>query len=382
MIFYNRLSSSGFALLVSLSFAFLGFLLFHQRSPDALSLLNILTFDAQMYLNMTNGIEVPGPHSCRILMPYLAKAFQFNSLQSIFTINIISFVILFYGLVKMLEIFVINRSAILYSLTIFFSTYSLAYNFSNPYLVDLPALATITLFIYSIIKHRFITSLFWFISSLLFRETAIVLIPLFFFTFSSKKAIFVSILSILVYSIPKLIISGDIYCNFKSSFNFSLLFDFEFMIKIILSYGPVWFLGFIGLINLKNYKNNLKKIISILFILSLIGSVLSSFKSVTDITRMCFLMLPILVLGSAMLINNIFLQKHSSLYLVIISISGLFASIGYFPNIFIQAEFNSLKEFAISNNIIIVSNLFVQSIFIFIIIKKFLIKSFYYGTRS
>ena len=119
-----------------------------------------------------------------------------------------------------------------------------------------------------------------------------------------------------------------------------------------------------------------------ILILSLVGSVLSSFKSTTDITRMYILMLPILILGSAMLINNILLQKYSSIYLVIISISGLFASIGYFPNIFIEAELNSLKEFAKSNYIIIISSIFIQSIFIFIVIKKFLIESFNYGSRN
>ena len=185
-----------------------------------------------------------------------------------------------------------------------------------------------------------------------------------------------------IYFIPKLIIAGDIYCNFNPPFSVTLLINTEFLIKTILSYGPIWLLGFAGLTKLSSLNKNLSKIAFSILILSLVGSVLSSFKSTTDITRMYILMLPILILGSAMLINNILLQKYSSIYLVIISISGLFASIGYFPNIFIEAELNSLKEFAKSNYIIIVSSIFIQSIFIFIVIKKFLIESFNYGSRN
>ena len=81
-MFYNRFFPSVFALFSSLSFATFGILLFQQRSQDSTSLLNVLTYDAQMYLNMANGIEVPGPHSCRILLPYLAKFLPLEALQS------------------------------------------------------------------------------------------------------------------------------------------------------------------------------------------------------------------------------------------------------------------------------------------------------------
>ena len=135
--FYNGLSPSFFALFSSILITSFGLLFFQQRSQESLSLLNAFTYDASMYLNMVNGLEVPGPHSCRILLPILAKLLPLGSVESILIINIISFAITFYGLIKILEKFSISRSAILFSLAIFFSTYSLAYNFTNPFLSDL-----------------------------------------------------------------------------------------------------------------------------------------------------------------------------------------------------------------------------------------------------
>lgn len=371
--FYNGLSPSFFALFLSILMTSFGLLFFQQRSPESLSLLNTFTYDASMYLNMTNSLEVPGPHSCRILLPNLAKLLPLGSIESIFIINSISFVIIFYGLIKILEKFSINRSAILFNLAIFFSTYSLAYNFTNPFLADLPALASMILFIYSVIKNQFITSLFWFIISLLFRETIIVLVPLF-LIFSFKEAIFATMLALLVYLLPKIIISGNIYCNFNQSI-FSLdLIDLELLLKTIISYGPIWFLGCVGLLKLKDYDKHLFKIGLVLLILSFAGSVLSSFKSVTDITRMYILMLPILFLGSALIINNILSQKHSHKYLSLIVIFGFLASIGFFPNILIYGDFNSLSDFAISNYVLIILSLTIQLIIVIWIIKIFIIK--------
>jgi len=372
--FYNSLSPSFFALFISILITSSGLLFFQQRSENSLSLLNTFTYDASMYLNMTNGAQVPGPHLCRILLPNLAKMLPLSSVHSIFTINIISFVILFYGLIRILEKFSINRSVILYSLAIFFPTYSLAYNFTNPFLADLPALASIVLFIYSVIKYQFKTSLFWFVVSLLFRETIIVLIPLFFFVFPFKKCLFVTTLSLFTYLLPKIIISGDINCNFNSSIFSLALIDLEILVKTILSYGPIWFLGFVGLVKLKDYDKHLFKIGLALLVLSFVGSVLSSFKSVTDITRMYILMLPILFLGVALFINNVLLQKHSHKYLTLIIVSGFFASIGFFPNILISGDFNSLSDFALSNYILIVTNLTIQFIAVILIIKIFMIR--------
>ena len=378
----KKFSQRALNLFTSIFLTSFGIIFFQQRTQEASSFLNILTYDAQMYLSMTNGIEVSGPHACRILLPFLAKLLPMEPLKAVFFINVVSLVILFSSLIIMLENFLIKKNVIIITIVIFFSTYSLAYNFTNPFLTDLPALATMILFINSIIKYRYLSCLLFFAASLLFRETIIVLLPLFFLTFSLKKSMLAMFFGLFIYFIPKLIIAGDIYCNFNPPFSVTLLINTEFLIKTILSYGPIWLLGFAGLTKLSSLNKNLSKIAFSILILSLVGSVLSSFKSTTDITRMYILMLPILILGSAMLINNILLQKYSSIYLVIISISGLFASIGYFPNIFIEAELNSLKEFAKSNYIIIVSSIFIQSIFIFIVIKKFLIESFNYGSRN
>ena len=375
-MFFNKLSSSTFSFLISLVITSFGFLFFYQRFQDAPSLLNTFTYDAQMYLNMVNKIEVPGPFSCRILLPFIAKLLPLKPLQSIFFINIVSFVALFYGLIKMLESFSIDRKVIIFTLGIFFSTYSVAYNFTNPFLTDLPALATMIFFINSIIKLQFVTSLFWFVSSLLFRETIIVLAPLFLITFSLKKSISACVFILLIYTIPKLLISGDIHCGFHSLISFHLLFDIEFLTKTILSYGVLWFVGILGLTSLKNYKGHLFKVGCGLLILSLFGSILSSFKSVTDITRMYFLALPILTLGSTFFIKKVSLQRYSFLYLVALLLAGFLLSTGFFPNILIHGDFNSLKEFARSNIYILILGIFIQCT-ILTIWCKFIFNKFY-----
>lgn len=365
-MFFHKLSSSTFSLFISLIITSFGFLFFHQRFLDAPSLLNTFTYDAQMYLNMANNLEVPGPHSCRILLPILAKLLPLKPLQSIFFINILSFLALFYGLIKMLESFSIDRKVIIFTLGIFFSTYSVAYNFTNPFLTDLPALATMIFFINSIIKFQFVTSLFWFVLSLLFRETIIVMAPLFLITFSLKKSIFGCVFILLIYTIPKLIIAGDILCGFISPISFHLLFDFKFLTKTILSYGALWLVSIFGISSLKNYNGHLFKVGSSLLILSLFGSILSSFKSVIDVTRMLFLMLPILILGSAFSIKKFYLKKYSVVFLIIFCISGFLISVGYFPNILIHGNFNSLSEFATSNIYLIVVGFIFQLLTLFL----------------
>ena len=145
-MFFQKLSSSTFAFFISLIITAFGFLFFNQRFQDAPSLLNTFTYDAQMYLNMANNIEVPGPHSCRILLPFLAKLLPLKPLQSIIFINIVSFVALFYGLIKMLESFSIDRKVIIFTLGIFSSTYCMAYNFTNPFLTVLSILSFFSFF--------------------------------------------------------------------------------------------------------------------------------------------------------------------------------------------------------------------------------------------
>ena len=204
---------------------------------------------------------------------------------------------------------------------------------------------------------------------MLFRETIIVLAPLFLITFSLKKNISACVFILLIYTIPKLLISGDIHCSFNSLISFHLLFDIEFLTKTILSYGVLWFVGILGLTSLKNYKGHLFKVGRGLLILSLAGSILSSFKSVTDITRMYFLALPILTLGSALFIKKVYLQRYSFLYLAALLLAGFLLSIGFFPNILIHGDFNSLKEFARSNIYILILGFFIQFIILTFIVR-------------
>jgi hypothetical protein len=74
---------------------------------------------------------------------------------------------------------------------------------------------------------------------------------------------------------------------------------------------------------------------------------------------MYILVLPTLILGSALFIRRILKKKYSFLYLTVLLSAGFSLSIGFFPNILINGDFSSLKEFARSNfTIIIISALF------------------------
>jgi hypothetical protein len=148
------------------------------------------------------------------------------------------------------------------------------------------------------------------------------------------------------------------------------LFDLVFWTKIILSYGVLWFVGILGLAYLKNYEGHLFKVGCSLLILTLFGSILSSFKSTVDITRMFFFVLPTLILGSAFFIKEFFLQKYSFLYLTVFLVAGFLQAIGFFPNILIHGDFNSLREFARSNIYILISGFFIQFIILAILVKN------------
>jgi hypothetical protein len=89
---------------------------------------------------------------------------------------------------------------------------------------------------------------------------------------------------------------------------------------------------------------------------------------------MYFLALPILTLGSTFFIKKVYLQRYSFLYLAALLLAGFLLSIGFFPNILINGDSNSLKEFARSNIYILISGFFIQFIILAILVRTYLIK--------
>ena len=359
-----------YAFILSSILILVGFFYFEPRSFDSLSPINNLGIDETNYLKLSLGInDVAKTHLCRFFLPLLVKLLPFDAINGIFYINLISFFFLYFGLIKILDKFLISRANIFFTLLVFNFSFSVAYNFNNPYLTDLPAMATIIFYIYSMIKSRFVASLFWISISLLFRETAIVLWPLFFIRFSIIQSVLATFVILIIYFLPKLIIVGSFDCGPDHSFTFYTMLNYEFIAKSFLSYGSLWFIGLFGLF-FYNRKNKLVIFFICLSFLSLSGSLLSSIKSITDVTRMYFLSYPILALGMAFYLQNINNKKNLILILTCLIVSTIFFSTGLVPNILINGSFDNFKHFARSNlELIIISSLF-QLFFVLIFCLK------------
>lgn len=175
-------------ILFSILLVCVGILFFYQRKILGVSPIYTLGIDEINYIKLSNGIRVEFKlHECRIFFPFVLMQLPFSAMNEIFMTNLISFIFLFYSLIKLAKKYFIPKKIIFLNLSFFLFTFSVSYNFSNFYLYDLPALTTIILFFISIIQKSYFYSLFWFCLSLLFRETAIVFLPIFFYVFKKKK---------------------------------------------------------------------------------------------------------------------------------------------------------------------------------------------------
>jgi len=305
-------------------------------------------------------------------LPLIFKNLPFSSLNQFFIINLASFVFLFFSLIKFAKEYQIPDKIIYITFFIFLSCFSVSYNFTNFYLTDLPALTTITLFLISIIRKSYFQSLFWISLSLLIRESAIIFAPIFFIIFSTKKSIFSTLIIILIYVLPKVIISGVPDCGIVRRFNFNTLLSLNFYIKFFLSYSSIWFLGLIGLYSIKNYSNYLYKLTIVISILTILGTFFSSWLSVTDVTRMNFLSFPILFLGLSFLLNKIIKHDNNNYFIIFLILSGYLMLIGLLPNLIIDYNANSLSDFAHLNYKIILIGAITQFIISLFLINKYI----------
>ena len=359
--------------LLSIVVIFLGVIFFDQRELNAVSLIHSLGIDEQNYIKLSSGdSDVVKLHACRVLMPYIASKLPFEATRSIYLINILSFFFLIFYICKILNKFLISKKVIIYSVFIASFTFSVAYNFTNLYLTDLPGMCTMTIYLFSIINKRYYSSLFWMGTSLLFRETAIVFLPLFFITFSKKKIVFASLFALTIYIIPKLIISQNINCGFENKMSIRYLLEYKFIAKTFLSYAFIFYVSLIGFFELRKLKGHLFKAVILILIFGILGGFLSSLKSYTDVTRMYFILYPIIVLGLAFVINRTINLKYMFIKLFFLFISTTVSTLGLLPNFFISGVFNSLREFAESNSSIIIFSICVQGIISLTIIYDYL----------
>lgn len=375
--FLENSSINQLGYLISFIIIFLGVIFFNQRSIDGLSPLTRINIDEINYILATKGDVVSFTlHKCRILLPFISKLIPFKAAESIFLLNLLSFFFIIFNLLKFLDFFKIPRKIIVYSLITICLNFSVAYNFTNFYLTDLPSIATLLFFFNSLIKKNFFLSLIWFLISILIRETAIIFAPLFLLVFS-KRQLFVSIILIVIaFFSPKLLINGNLFCTSEGMIGRLInrlphSIDFLFLSKTFVSYGIYWFPALVGVSSFKNFNLNLSKISLYIFICSIIGSTFSSLISITDITRMNLILLPILCLGFACFINQISYKKNINLYLTLFFLCSLIIITGLLPNILISKELNSIDEFIKSNLIIVLIGFFIQFFLAVILIIKY-----------
>ena len=230
---------------------------------------------------------------------------------------------------------------------------------------------TIVFFLISILRKSFFYSLFWILISILIRETAIIFLPIFFIAFSNKKFFFSTLIILAFYLTPKILISNfECVSGMISLKKITSLFEPIFYIKGYLSYGSLWFLGITGIYFYKHKDKMIYKFTMFFSFLSIFGALLSSMLSLSDITRMCILMLPCLFIGSCVVLEKILKIQNVFYFVILLIFLGFVLIVNLIPNVIINGNFNSLDDFIISNKIIIIPSLILQIfVSIYLIIK-------------
>lgn len=320
-----------------------GFSIFELRSLTGATSLTAIVSDSLEYINLIEGRASSPPFSTRILLIYICKVLPLAPETSLLFVNSISILLVILGSTVLLRILNFSNAVIAFSVVAVSTSFSFAYNFNNPYLTDLPAMASLILFLVALKKEKFNLALISCCVSLLFRESIAALVPMFFLFFSFRKSVFASFLAAVTYAGPKFLIAGGV-----STLALQGEIDFLYIIKSVTSYGILWLTCLLGYLSLrKKISWAFKFELSLLFF-SFAGSFLSSLHA-ADVTRMYFLMLPAVCIGTSFLIEQVI--KNSGIILIIIFVSfNLILSLFFIPNHFIGSEqFNSFDQYIKSN---------------------------------
>ena len=291
-----------------------------------------------MYLDLIEGKDAPEPFSTRFMLIFLGQILPGSAVENILTVNIICLYILTLSLFRLARKYTSSPISAALSVVFIFGSFSFSYNFTNPYLTDLPGLAFLTLFIISVQNRNFYNAIIFMAISLFFRETGIVLLPLFLMAFRKKLAITGIFISILAYVGPKIYIAGGIYSPVMQT-NLGL----TYVVKVILSLGWIWAIA--GLSLFLN-RNKLTKFEITLLLFSFIGSFYSSLTA-ADTTRMFLLMIPVCTVLIAFLLKD---PTKNLWFWTIICLLFLANTMLMLPTtIFDGSGYSSIESFVISN---------------------------------
>ncbi len=348
---------------VSILIVTFGFSIYELRGASGVTCLTSMTYDSLQYIKIIEGGVSEPPFSTRILLIYICRILPFTPEVSLLVVNCVSVFLVLLGIFGVLKFLRFSNEISILAVTAACSSFVFVYNFNNPYLTDLPAMASLVFFLVALQRQKFYLAVITSCISLLFRESIAVLIPMFFLFFNFRQSVYASILAAFVYIVPKIFIAGDV-----SAISLERQIDFLYFLKFFTSYGVLWLGAALGYSLLRN-----KLIASIKFEMSLLllgfsGAVLSSFHA-ADVTRMYFLMFPSVVIGVAYFFN--FAVNGGQKYFVyIFDLLGVFLSLLLIPNHFFSSEdFNSFDAYIGSNSVWI----FVLFVFQIIILCKIIL---------
>lgn len=333
-----------------------GFSIFELRSLTGATSLTAIVSDSLEYINLIEGGTSTPPFSTRILLIYICKLLPLAPEASLLVVNSISLLLIILGSTALLRILNFSNKVIVFSVAAASTSFAFAYNFNNPYLTDLPAMASLILFLIALKKEKFNLALISCCISLLFRESIAALVPMFFLFFSFRKSVFASTLAAVTYATPKFLIAGEV-----SPLALQGEIDFLYIAKLITSYGILWLTCLLGYLSLrKKISWSFKFELSLLFF-SFAGALLSSLHA-ADITRMYFLMFPAVCVGSCLLFEHV-IKRGGLIHIVIFVLLNISLSLFLIPNYFFGSkQFSSFDQYIKSNVVEILVLFCLQSI--------------------
>lgn len=330
---------------ISVLIVIFGFSTFELRGASGVTGLASMTYDSLQYIKIIEGGMSEPPFSTRILLTYICRTLPFAPETSLLFVNCVSILLVLLGVFEVLKFLRFTNEISILAVTAVCSSFVFVYNFNNPYLTDLPAMASLVFFLAALQRQKFYLAVIISCISLLFRESIAALIPMFFLFFNFRQSVCASILAACAYMVPKIFIAGAV-----SALSLNRQIDFLYFLKFFTSYGVLWLGAALGYFVICNKIISSIKFEMSLLLLGFTGAALSSFHA-ADVTRMYFLMFPSVVIGVAYFFD--FAVNGGQKYFVFIFVLvGIFLSLFLVPNHFFSSgDFNSFDAYIRSNSI-------------------------------
>jgi len=351
------LTNNKIQLFISVLIVVFGFSIFELRGMGGVTGLTSMTYDSLQYIKLIEGGLSEPPFSTRILLIYIGKILPFDPQASLFIVNCVSILFVLLGIFSVLGFLHFSNQVSILSVIAACSSFVFVYNFNNPYLTDLPAMASLVFFLVALQRRRFYLAIILCCISLLFRESIAALVPMFFLFFGFRQSVYAIFFAACAYMLPKILVAGNV-----SGLSLVHEITFLYLLKFFISYGVLWIAVALGYFTVRRKVVSSMKFEASLLLLSFAGAFLSSFHA-ADVTRMYFLMLPSIVIGLAYFFDFA-INRGERYFIFIFVLLCVCLSILLVPNYFFASSmFDSLDAY-IKSNSVWVMGLFILQIMI------------------